>query len=161
MYIPIPRLREQIKRNSVALISLSIAVFALSYNTWRNERSEEQRNIRQAAFRVIENLGEMQEIIDARFYYLPFNDGSDAEPSLRLRGFGSLAMARDLMGLMPPPVPVAGEELYATWLQHFNALDELDKDGFHTGEAQQAEVAIRNALDDSRDTVMEVLRKLD
>ncbi len=44
MVIPIPNLREQFKRNSVALISLSIAVFALTYNTWRNERTSATRS---------------------------------------------------------------------------------------------------------------------
>ena len=35
-------LREQIRSNSVALISLSVALIALSYNTWRNETTESQ-----------------------------------------------------------------------------------------------------------------------
>ena len=157
----IPKLREQLKRNSVALISLFIAIFALTYNTWRNERSEEQRNVRQAAFRVIENLGEMQEIIDARYYYLAFDEDMGTEPELRLRGFGNLAMSRDLMNLMPPPVPAVGEQLYTTWLQHFNALDDIDGDGLHTEEGQRAEEAIRNALSGSRAAVIEVLRNLD
>jgi len=30
-------LKEQIRRNSVALISLAVAVSSLGYNTWRNE----------------------------------------------------------------------------------------------------------------------------
>ena len=51
-------LREQIRSNSVALISLSVALIALSYNTWRNETTESQRNIRQASFRVLVSLGE-------------------------------------------------------------------------------------------------------
>ena len=46
----------------MALISIFIAVSALAYNTWRNETTEEQRNIRHAAFRVLEDLGEVQEI---------------------------------------------------------------------------------------------------
>jgi hypothetical protein len=33
---------EQIQRNSVALISLFIAIPGLAYNTWRNELTEEQ-----------------------------------------------------------------------------------------------------------------------
>ena len=48
---------KQIHNNAVALISLVIAVSSLAYNTWRNETTEEQRNIRHAAFRVLENLG--------------------------------------------------------------------------------------------------------
>ena len=71
-------LREQIRANSVALISLSVAFIALSYNTWRNETTESQRNIRQASFRVIESLGELQEVADYRYYYFPFESSSSS-----------------------------------------------------------------------------------
>ncbi len=40
---------NQIRRNTVALISLAIAVSSLSYNTWRNEKTEINRNQRIAA----------------------------------------------------------------------------------------------------------------
>lgn len=161
MTIVIPKISEQLRRNSVALISLSIAVFALAYNTWRNERSEDQRNIRQAAFRVLENLGEMQEIVDSRYYYFPFDADKRTESALRLRGFGNLAMSHDLMNLLPAPVPTTGEALYTTWLQHFNVLEELDGGGRHTKKAQQAEEVLRNALSDSREAVIDTLRSLD
>lgn len=39
-------IREQFRRNAVALISLAIAVTSLGYNTWRNEASEHNRNQR-------------------------------------------------------------------------------------------------------------------
>ncbi len=39
-------IRRQIHNNAVALIGIVIAVSALAYNTWRNETTEEQRNIR-------------------------------------------------------------------------------------------------------------------
>lgn len=161
MRIVVSKLSDHLKRNSVALISLFIAIFALAYNTWRNERSESQRNVRQAAFRVIENLGEMQEVIDARYYYLPFDEGKDSEPELRLQGYGNLAMSHDLMNLMPPPVPAVGDHLYTTWLEHFETLTDLDGNGQHTEEAQRAEETIRKALASSREAVMETLRKLD
>ena len=35
---------EQLRRNTVALISIVIAVSSLSYNTWRNEKTEYNRN---------------------------------------------------------------------------------------------------------------------
>jgi len=37
------RFLEQVRRNSVALISLVVAVTSLSYNTWRNEATEHNR----------------------------------------------------------------------------------------------------------------------
>jgi len=45
-------LRQQVRGNSVALISLMTALLALSYDTWRNETTESQRNICQASFQV-------------------------------------------------------------------------------------------------------------
>lgn len=45
-----PDMREQLRNNLVALISLFIALSALGYNTWRNERTERNRNIRAAGF---------------------------------------------------------------------------------------------------------------
>jgi hypothetical protein len=54
---------DQIRRNAVALISLIIAVSSLSYNTWRNEKTEDNRNQRLAAFEVLLKLNELQQVI--------------------------------------------------------------------------------------------------
>ena len=45
--------REQLRSNAVALISLTVALSSLGYNTWRNERTEHNRNIRAAAFEIL------------------------------------------------------------------------------------------------------------
>lgn len=156
-----PSFFQQIHSNLVALISLTVALGALGYNSWRNEKTEDQRNIRLASFQVLENLGEMQEIVDARYYYLAFDQSAGDESSLRLKGFGNAAMSRDLMGLMPPPAPAAGAELHATWVRHFNHLDELDAKGKHTSRAVAAEEELRLALERSRAVVMQALANLD
>ncbi|MDX1554682.1 MAG: hypothetical protein R3212_01515, partial [Xanthomonadales bacterium] len=77
-------IRQQIHNNAVALISLFIAVASLGYNSWRNETSEEQRNIRHAAFTVLEHLGEIQQVVDARYYYLGRGESIGSEGELRL-----------------------------------------------------------------------------
>ena len=43
-----PDMREQLRSNMVGLISLVIALSALGFNTWRNELTERNRNIRDA-----------------------------------------------------------------------------------------------------------------
>jgi hypothetical protein len=43
-------LRQQLRNNAVALISLVVALGSLGYNTWRNERTEYNHNIRTATF---------------------------------------------------------------------------------------------------------------
>jgi len=154
-------IREQIHNNAVALISLLVAVSALAYNTWRNETSEEQRNVRHAAFRVLENLGELQQVVDYRYYYLPFDENEDREGELRIRGFGNAGMIHDLMMLMPAPAPAAGENLHGLWVQHFARLDELDAAGQHTGSATAAEQALTRAIRAAREAVLEVLHDLE
>jgi hypothetical protein len=154
-------IRRQIHNNAVALISIAIAVSALAYNTWRNETTEEQRNVRHAAFRVLEDLGEVQEVVDSRYYYLAFGREIAAEGELRIRGFGSVAMIRDLMSLMPPPGPVAGRELHELWLNHFSSLDQLDASGQHSPAAKEAERELTQAVRQARAAVLEVLRSLE
>ncbi len=154
-------IRQQIHNNAVALISIFIAVSALAYNTWRNETTEEQRNIRHAAFRVLEDLGELQEVVDSRYYYLAFDNEIGSEGELRIRGFGSVAMVRDLMMLMPEPGPSAGEALHQIWLQRFGDLDQLDDEQRHTTEATNAERELSKAIQQTRDAVLGVLRSLD
>ena len=154
-------IREQIHNNAVALISIFIAVSALGYNTWRNETTEEQRNIRHAAFRVLEELGEVQEVVDSRYYYLAFNQEIASEGELRIRGFGSVAMIRDLMSLMPEPGPASGQMLHETWLKLFADLDQLDSKGQHTGAARKAEEELTSVITAARMAVLDGLRELE
>ena len=42
----------QYRRDIVALISLTIAISSLGYNTWRNEHSEHHRNKHFAVFEI-------------------------------------------------------------------------------------------------------------
>ncbi len=154
-------IRAQIHRNAVALISLVIAVGSLGYNTWRNETTEEQRNIRHAAFRVLEGLGELQEVADYRYYYLPFEETDEKEGQLRLRGFGSVAMIRDLMNLMPAPAPRVGQELHGLWSTHMNFLNKINAKGKHMKRATQAERELTQAINDTREAVVMVLRDLE
>ena len=57
------RFRDQLQRNSVALISLVIAITSLGYNTWRNEASEYNRNQRLISIEVLRNIGQLQQVI--------------------------------------------------------------------------------------------------
>lgn len=154
-------IRKQIHNNAVALISLFVAVSSLGYNTWRNETTETQRNIRHAAFRVLENLGEVQEVVDSRHYYLAFDREIGSEGELRIRGFGSVAMIRDLMMLMPEPGPTAGQSLHHLWLDRFAELDQLDENGRHSSAAKQAERELTQAVKQARMAVLEVLHSLE
>ena len=145
----------------MALVSLVIALASLGYNTWRNETTEQQRNVRHAAFRVLEALGELQSVVDERYYYLPFSDDPRREAELRLRGYGSVAMIRDLMNLMPGSAPEAGQSMHELWHMHVNELPKLSNAGEHTGAATRAERELTAAINDSRMAVVEVLQGLE
>jgi hypothetical protein len=154
-------IRRQIHDNAVALISLFIAVSSLAYNTWRNETTEEQRNIRHASFLVLERLGELQQAVDYRHYYLPYRDNDVLESRSRLEGFGSAAMIHDLMSLMPRPAPSAGKQLHALWLGRFDDLGALDGQSRHTADAAAAEQELTSAIRESRSAVLRVLERLE
>jgi hypothetical protein len=151
----------QVHRNSVALTSLFIAVGSLGYNTWRNETTEAQRNVRHAAFRVLESLGELQEIADYRYYYLPEQNDSWNEGQLRVRGFGLAAIIRDLTMVMPAPAPEAGETIHSLWVQHVNHLSRADATGRHTERAMEAEREIARGVNEAREAILQVLKDLE
>jgi hypothetical protein len=153
--------REQIRSNSLALISLTVAFIALGYNTWRNETTESHRNVREASFRVLESLGELQEVADHRYYYFPFENNEGREGELRLRGFGQVAMVRDLMNLMPAPAPDASDDLFQLRNESFNALAELDEGGRHSETAKEVEKELGDAILKARASVITILEMLD
>ena len=149
--------KEQVQNNSVALISLVVAVTSLGYNTWRNETTEEHRNIRMAAFEVLGELGDLQEVISYFTYYLP--DAGDAlqRGRTRVEGYGDVLRIRDLMNLMPEPGPGAGETLFQLWNERVNELGS----GPQNATARAAEMALSKAVDDTRAAVVEVLTNLE
>lgn len=150
-------IREQIRSNAVALISLTVALLSLGYNTWRNETTEAQRNVRHASFSVLENLGELQEIVNYQFYFLRNEADQMREDELRVEGYGHALLIRDLMNLMPTPAPESGQALLALWNQQ---VDELSSQA--TKEmATQAEKELSAAIEHSRNAIVAVLKSLE
>lgn len=97
----------QLKRNSVALISLAVALLALGYNTWRNETTERQRNVRHAAFLLIEHTGRLQSLVNAQVYA--------RDENAWIEGWGEVLTIRALGTLLPDPVPESTETLFTVW----------------------------------------------
>jgi hypothetical protein len=107
---------KQIKKNSLSLISLVVALSALSYNTWRNEQSEYNRNIRNAGFEVLLHVGEIQRIV-----YLAHYD-KDVRRGNPRSGWVEILVIKDLSQLMPEDVIKASDALYDSWEQHWAIL---------------------------------------
>jgi hypothetical protein len=135
---------EQIRRNLVAIISLTVALSGLGYNTWRNERSEQNSNIRTAGFEVMTEVGELQRVVFFSHY-----DRSTEYGSPRA-GWAHILTIHDLSQVIPYPVPGAAERLWAAWEMHWEGL----------GESDASVGAINAAIDAYRLSVLDMLRSL-
>lgn len=143
---PMHKFREQLRRNTVALISVVIAVGSLSYNTWRNERSEYNRNLRQASFEVLLHLGDLRELV----YHLHY-DMETIDENIARTGWATVFTIRDLSRLLEPPLPEAADTLRATWGIHWKNL----------GSSDAGKNAIEAEIDAMRDSTLKMLQELD
>ena len=136
--------RTQLRDNLVAITSLVIALSALAYNTWRNELTERNRNIRVAGIELLSEIGSLQQII----FYAHYTKG-DARGDPRM-GWADVLTISDLAALMPEPVPQDAEALRAVW--------EADSTGLIDEEA--AFHRIDGAIDALRQSTLARLRDL-
>lgn len=134
-----------VRRHSVALISLAVALFGTSYNTWRNQTTEAHRNTRAAAFMVLDALGQLQEITDRRFY------GGDHSDANRIEGWGKVSVVRDMASLVSAETDQDAKALFEAWKSQSDELDAGNK---------PAEEAIAKAIAAMRSQVLQDLRKL-
>jgi hypothetical protein len=138
-------LRQQMRTNAVALISLAVALSSLAYNTWRNEQTEENRSIRVAAFEVLKNLGQLQVIVNYAYFAKNERLGNP------MAGWGHVTLITDLSQLLPPPAPERAEKLLQVWQADWQQVRD-----------DQASVErVTAEIDQSREAVREILRRLD
>ncbi len=140
----ITTITNQIRNNLIAIISLFIAITALFYNTWRNEQTEKNRNTRAAAFEVLMELGELQNIINYSHY---LHDKKLGNPFL---GWGHIALISDLGQLLPNPAPDHVKALTKVWDENW---EKIPSDEAATNN-------ITNEIDHSRESVLTILRQL-
>jgi hypothetical protein len=136
---------EQLRRNTVALISLVVAISSLSYNTWRNEATEENRNLRVAAFEILLKLGELQQVVFHSHY------DKDLEKGNPRTGWAYALTIRDLARVLPAPMPGEAEALLEVWGDNWVGL----------GDEQQQADAIMSALEHTRNETLSLLQSLD
>jgi hypothetical protein len=136
--------RRPIRDNLVALVSIAVALFALGYNTWRNERTERNRNVRVAGIEMLREIGSLQQII----FYAHFAEG-DARGDPRM-GWADVLTLSDLAEIMPPDVAGDAAKLRATW----------ESDAEHLVDQDEAFARIDGAIDALRQTTLAELRAL-
>jgi hypothetical protein len=139
-------LKEQIRRNAVALISLSIAVTSLAYNTWRNEASEHNRNQRLVAIELLQIMSDMRQLALDTHY----GDNVDG-PALLRKGWAKVLTIRDLAQIAEGSVPETAMILFDVWQQDSKNLDS----------DIEAKDRIIAALEQVRLDTHDVLRNLD
>ncbi len=100
---------NQVKVNMLSIISLVLALTALSYNTYRNELTEENRNIRNAGFELLVELNKLQLLIDFAHYD---NNPQSGNP---IRGWGHVLYIYDLSGLVSVEVESKSLALKEKW----------------------------------------------
>lgn len=137
-------IRTQLRANAVAIVSLMVALASFSYTTWRNERSEHNRTIRQASFQLLNALGEMQQLVFHAHYE---HDSTRGNPRT---GWVYVATISDYSATMPAPVPARAQELLAAWRDHWEQLGASD------GDAE----AISDAVDRCRAAVVAAVKSL-
>ena len=140
------RIRDQLRRNAVALISLVVAITSLGYNTWRNEASEGNRNQRLIAIEVLRNLGELQEVILYRHWEKDAGDLGNEKT-----GWALVLTIKDLAQVLEDPLPQRATEFSQTWTDRFAGLGS-DRESFD---------ATMKAIEGLRADVHALLRSLD
>ncbi len=140
-----PTFREQLRNNSVALISLVVALSSLGYNTWRNERTEHNRNIRTAAFEILTKLAEFERVVFLAQYD---RDPSGGNPRT---GWTYVIVIRDLSQVVPGTVPSQAAALQKMWGENWEGLGKDD---------EVAVGRIDEAITKLRDAALATLRSL-
>ncbi len=138
--------KGQLQRNAVALISLVVAITSLSYNTWRNEASEHNRNQRLVSIEVLRNLGELQQVV----FHLHYDQDVDLQINPRT-GWAIVLTVNDLAMVLEAPLPETAENLRAVWDENWEGL----------GSNSASVEAIVTALEATRDEVHALLHNLD
>lgn len=114
-----------VQKHAVALISLCVALTGLGYNTWRNETTESHRNVRQAAFAILSTLGELQQVVQQRYY------AGKGDDITRINGWGKVALVRDMGTLVSPETSRQSARLFATWADNLDRMDAGQADAEH------------------------------
>jgi hypothetical protein len=143
-------MRRQIRDNLVAITSLVVAFAALGYNTWRNERTELNRNIRAAGIEILQEIGSLQQIVFYAHFTEPGVDGRRDERGDPRMGWVDVFTINDLAAMMPPDVGRDAARLRAVWEAESAALIESDA----------AFGRIDGAIEDLRQTTLASLRAL-
>lgn len=143
-----------IRRNSIAFISLFLAFSSLAYNTWRNEKTEANRNVRAAGIELLLKLGELDKVLFFIQYEPDQSRGSPRE------GWAYVLTIKDLGELTLAESERATKTLVAAWTANWEKLGPQE----NVEEEQRALVAaesISASIENTRKTILDTMANLD
>ncbi len=105
-----------VRSNILAIISVVVAVISLSYNTWRNDATEANRNHRAAGFATLQELAALQLLVDHITYSEDRNKGDP------IAGWTRVTFICDLSRLTSPALEAQSQHLKEAWQTHFDDL---------------------------------------
>ena len=114
-------IKYQLQKNLLAIISLVIAITALTYNSWRNEQSEDNRNHRAAGFEIMREAAQLQLIVDTATYSVSVSE-NDA-----IKGWVSVNLMLSLSELMTTEILTEAEALKSIWANNWSVLYKDEK----------------------------------
>jgi hypothetical protein len=138
-------LARQLRENAVALTSLLLVVIGLAYNTWRNEQTEFNDNVRAAGFEILVKLGELERVVFHNHYDMDEERGSPRA------GWAFVLTIRDMGQLSLEGAKRESEKLVDVWQANWEGL----------GDDDAAVKAISDQVDALRAVVLEELAALD
>jgi hypothetical protein len=137
---------KQLRRNVVAITSLVIAITSLSYNTWRNELSEENRTQRLVSMQVLMKLSELQQVA----WHHHWDQDLEGRGNLRT-GWTLVLVVRDISRLLDDEVRESAATLWQTWDERHQLL----------ATSRESERAIVAAIESVREDTLALLDRLD
>jgi hypothetical protein len=138
-------IRHQRQVNLVAEISLVVALSRLGYTTWRNERTEANRNMRVAGFETLKLLGEVQTLVE----YAHFK--KDRQLGDPVQGWARVLYIRDLARLLPSAAQNEAERLTTAWRDNVETVEsERESMVRITDEVQRLRLTILDLLAELR-----------
>lgn len=97
-----PRIRQQLRDNLVALVSLLVTFSTLSYSAWRHDVTEDNRTLREVAFVLLRTAEKLQSVVDFTHY------NGDHESGNPIKGWGKALYLRDLGVMLTADVADCG-----------------------------------------------------
>ncbi|WP_372832854.1 hypothetical protein [Pontibacterium sp.] len=101
-----------------AVFSVMFSLLGFSYNAWRLEATEDNSNIRMAAFSVLNTLSELEQLVYAAHY-----DHDEVEGNPR-KGWIKVGLISDLSSLIGPKVAEKAEGLRLSWGENWELLGQ-------------------------------------